>query len=307
MSASFTPAASAAVAPDVEAAGVSCKVNHIVYNRYESCAVGDVTLTLLRNGRPVGSAKFKITNHMTLQNKKVKWSETTSVSKATLVNASGIRVSLGVKCGGKCTAKSKFPGGTLGGSAINGKVDYSSSVAKQKQDTTTAQYTFTFTKAGYTPATVRYGSLRMRCDDTFWNRANTARTLSPGCVHPAFTPTMTTMATLPEIARNIRDVQSRGRHLGVPGGAVIRREAREANITANRNAVCPRGQVPPRPGLSCDEYPFASTLEGGHHVPPSSRGTRWVPASEQNKQGGRIQTFHKKERVVHGDGFWVKV
>ncbi|MGA4867289.1 NucA/NucB deoxyribonuclease domain-containing protein [Streptomyces lavendulocolor] len=290
------------------ARAVSCQINRVVYNRFEACAVADATVTLLRNGRPVGNAKFKITNRMTLQHKKLKWSEATSISKATLVNASGIRASLAVSCAGKCKATSSFPvGRTLGSSAINGSVGYTSSVQKNKHDATAAKYTFTFTKPGFTPGVISYSSLKFRCDDTFWNKANTARTLSPGCVFPSFTSTMTTMQSLPGISQNIKNVQSRGRKLGAPGGAVIRREAREAKIQANRNAVCPSSQRPPSPGLSCDEYPFASTLEGGVNVPANSRGTAWVPIDEQRKQGGRIQTFHKKERILHGDGFWVKV
>ncbi|MFE7430605.1 hypothetical protein [Streptomyces sp. NPDC057545] len=33
--------------------------------------------------------------------------------------------------------------------------------------------------------------------------ANTRRILSPGCVFPKYMPTLTTMSTLPEIAKNI--------------------------------------------------------------------------------------------------------
>ncbi|WP_437112333.1 NucA/NucB deoxyribonuclease domain-containing protein [Streptomyces cinnamoneus] len=135
-------------------------------------------------------------------------------------------------------------------------------------------------RAGHSPWRLRGNDLpgvSYRCDYTFWNRANIRRTLSPGCVFPGFTPTMTTMQALPEIAKNIRGVQARGGHYGKPGsGHPLHREANDATADANRQKVCPRGQTPPRAGLSCDEYPFATTKEGGHNVPAGSRGTAWV-------------------------------
>ncbi|MGW6455111.1 NucA/NucB deoxyribonuclease domain-containing protein [Streptomyces sp. NPDC055078] len=286
----------------------TCKVNTITYNRYESCLVADARVDLLRNGRPVGHARFKITQKLTLKQKALKWSESVEIGRATLVNASGIRVGLKVSCGGTCKADNKFPRGRSLGPVISGKVNYSSGVKKNKKDTTAAKYTFTFTKPGFTPGTIEYKSVAFRCDDTFWNQANTRRTLSPGCVYPSFTPTLTTMGTLPNISRHIRNVQAGGGHYGRPGsGKPLHREANQARADQNRQAVCPRGQRPPGPGLSCDEYPFATTREGGTNVPANSRGTAWVPQQEQNQQGGRITTFHKKERVIDRDAFWVKV
>ncbi|MER6916051.1 NucA/NucB deoxyribonuclease domain-containing protein [Streptomyces sp. NPDC000594] len=287
-------------------AAVKCKVNHIVYNRYESCTTADVELTLLRNGQPVGSATFKITHTMTLKQKSLKWSETTGISKATLVNANGVKVTYKAKCGKPCAADNKFPKDRSLGPAISGKVNYTSGVKKNKKHTTESSYTFTFTKAGFTPAVLKYKSLKYRCDDTFWNTRNDRRTLSPGCAYPSYIPTITTMANLPGISQNIKNVQSRGLKLGVPNGSVLRREADETRRNANRRAVC-GGLASPGPGLSCDGYPFASTLEGGTNVPANSRGIAWVPVDEQNKQGGRIGSFYKKFRVVHADGFWVKV
>ncbi|MGV9567551.1 NucA/NucB deoxyribonuclease domain-containing protein [Streptomyces sp. NPDC003480] len=116
------------------------------------------------------------------------------------------------------------------------------------------------------------------------------------------------MQALPDIAANIRSIQARGGHYGKPGsGHPLHREANETVADNQRNAVCPRGQRPPRPGLSCDEYPLATTKEGGLNLPAGSRGTAWVPQQEQNQQGGRVTTFHKKQRVLDGDAFWVAV
>ncbi len=289
-------------------AAVPCERGKAYYTRYQSCIVVGATVTLLRNGRPVGNAKFDITHKMTLKQKSLKWSESVKIGKARLVNASGVTVRLKVTCGGKCKPDNRFPRGRKLGREFSGKVNYQDKVAKLKKDNTSAKYVFTFTKPGYSPGGFNYRSVPFRCDDTFWNRQHTRRTLSAGCAFHTFIPVMTTMRTLPEIAKNIRKVQSGGGHYGrIGSGKPLHREADQQAITDNRNKVCPRGQTPPRPGLSCDEYPFATTREGGHHVPANSRGTAWVPEEEQNKQGGRVTTFHKKERIVHRDAFWVSV
>jgi hypothetical protein len=51
-----------------------------------------------------------------------------------------------------------------------------------------------------------------------------------------------------------------------------------------------------------DEYPFASTLQGGRGA--SIAG---VPKIEQRRQGGALRGFYAKERVQVGDQFLVVV
>jgi Deoxyribonuclease NucA/NucB len=67
---------------------------------------------------------------------------------------------------------------------------------------------------------------------------------------------------------------------------------------ANRRAAC--GHWPQGSRLSCDEYPFASTLQGGRNA--SIAG---VPRVEQRRQGGALRAFYPKERVRVGDQFLV--
>ncbi|MEU1630646.1 NucA/NucB deoxyribonuclease domain-containing protein [Streptomyces sp. NPDC020096] len=56
---------------------------------------------------------------------------------------------------------------------------------------------------------------------------------------------------------------------------------------------------------SCDEYPFASTYEGGTHLPANQREISRVLPGENKSQGGRITTFKKRYRVLDGDPFYV--
>ncbi|MGR4883924.1 NucA/NucB deoxyribonuclease domain-containing protein [Streptomyces sp. LARHCF249] len=142
----------------------------------------------------------------------------------------------------------------------------------------------------------------IRCDDTF-------RRKNPGCVVRHFIPTMTEMAQLPTIAASIRSIQQRG-GVGVPNQPLkaLTRITDEARIEKNRQAVCGRSVVGPAPkGMQCDEYPFASTLNGGTATPKDARGVAWVPAEENAAQGGLLGGFYAKNRVLNGDHFYVRV
>ena len=97
----------------------------------------------------------------------------------------------------------------------------------------------------------------------------------------------------PAIAEHVRAAQAAGQP------RVLTR-ASGARQRANRRAAC--GQWPRGSTLSCDEYPFASTLEGGRGA--SIAG---VPRVEQRRQGGALRAFYAKERVRVGDEFLVVV
>ncbi|WP_259408273.1 NucA/NucB deoxyribonuclease domain-containing protein [Streptomyces akebiae] len=53
---------------------------------------------------------------------------------------------------------------------------------------------------------------------------------------------------------------------------------------------------------SCDEYPFASTREGG-----LGAQTRGVPLSEQMKQGSDLSAFYRSNKMQRNDEFLVAV
>jgi Deoxyribonuclease NucA/NucB len=54
---------------------------------------------------------------------------------------------------------------------------------------------------------------------------------------------------------------------------------------------------------SCDEYPFASTAEGG----PGKASIAGVPLREQRRQGGDLAGFYRRHRIGNGDAFVVVV
>ena len=303
---SVTPTTATSGSPQGTATAAAGQCN--VFSRTHVCQTVRVTVQLLRNTTVVGQAMFTATHQMTLNTKSVHWSETVSYSKATLTGeAGGVLMNVTPVCGLPCKATSHIKPHTVG-AAFSGTVSYSDGVRKNKTHNTATRYTYSFTKLGFTPAGGSYSSLSYRCDDTFWNAANTRRTLSAGCVFPRFTPTITTMQALPDISRNIRTIQGRGGHYGRFGsGHPLHRLVDATRSRANRDAVCPPNRRPPHPGLECDEYPFATTQEGGTALPAASRGTAWVPATEQRQQGGRVLTFVKAQRLLDRDAYWVQV
>lgn len=142
----------------------------------------------------------------------------------------------------------------------------------------------------------------IRCDHwypTFWT--------SPGCVFPVYVPSVD-MSPLPTIAKNIRLVQSRGIHIGQPGsGQPLHRNTGLQESKNNRSISCPES-VPRPPGYQCDEYPFASSFEGGAAMSPPNRISAWVPEGENSRQGQKLQDFYRTNRLIQGspgDAYYV--
>jgi hypothetical protein len=101
-------------------------------------------------------------------------------------------------------------------------------------------------------------------------------------------------SALPNIADNIDDAQAKGKP------DVLTRITDGKKIRQNRRAACRK--VRPRRGFSCDEYPFASTAQGG-----VGASVRLVPVQEQNIQGGIISSFYRVKAIGNGDKFRVSV
>ena len=103
-------------------------------------------------------------------------------------------------------------------------------------------------------------------------------------------PTVTfSSRTHPELAENIRHAQAAGHPSVLTHGG---------NAAANR-ATSLEGVPNIRP-LSRDEYPFASSVEGG---PGAWVGH--VPAAQQNSQGGILSNFFRRNQIQPGDQYRV--
>jgi hypothetical protein len=97
------------------------------------------------------------------------------------------------------------------------------------------------------------------------------------------------MWAMPYTAQHIQDAQDAGYPMllsyGGPGSS-----------GPNRRAACTlarRAQLRP---LTCDEYPFASTQQGG-----AGASTRGVPGSETSPQGSLLSGFYSRNDMKAGD------
>ncbi len=107
---------------------------------------------------------------------------------------------------------------------------------------------------------------------------------------------------MPEKAKHIVFAQA---VLGYP--KVLTRDTDTGRRDDRRESVCKGWNLGP---LSCDEYPFASTYEGGDATKSSlgrTASTFPIPRREQSIEGGTILQFYRNNQVGDGDKFIVEV
>lgn len=63
-----------------------------------------------------------------------------------------------------------------------------------------------------------------------------------------------------------------------------------------------------QPGLnSCDEFPFASTDEGGNVTPSIERAIACIPGVQNSFQGGKLGSFIKNQGLTQGDRYVISI
>ncbi|MFJ3310073.1 NucA/NucB deoxyribonuclease domain-containing protein [Streptomyces sp. NPDC086549] len=295
------------------ASNATCTINKITVNRFSECEWVTIHVDVIKviNGEPVieGTVDFDVKHQMTLKANSGNWSEKFHVSKARTTRAgSGVAADIAAASGGGTKAAVHFSQGhILSSGAADGSVGYTTSIAPKKiNPKAKTKYTYTFTKSGYTPGTVSYDSAVYRCDNYYGSR----RASRAGCAIPEV-PTGVSMVGLARIDEGIRKLRANGGHYGDPyGGKPLHWMINKTQEDANRKAVCPRTAPPDmqRAGrTSCDEYPFASTYEGGTHLAANQREITWVKVNENKAQGGTITAWRGKLHVMDHDPFYVIV
>ncbi|MFJ4099824.1 NucA/NucB deoxyribonuclease domain-containing protein [Amycolatopsis japonica] len=106
-----------------------------------------------------------------------------------------------------------------------------------------------------------------------------------------------------QVADHVYDaIRTLPSHWGRPyAGKPLTRLTDEAAIDANRRIACGSGTPP-----SCDEYPLASSYEGGNGAAPGDRSTRTVTIEANNSQGGITIAYFDYYRVLDKDEFYVQ-
>jgi hypothetical protein len=303
---SVRPAATAGVAAASIALPSWCTAGSWWAQRTEICQGGtaaSLTWKDASSGKVLGTAQFLILQDLQLSPLGRTFAENFELQVTSVTGQlPGATVNLAVSCGGTCTATSHFPNGSAiaQGSDITTAIDYSDSTATV--NTTTSEYALTWGPGTTNPVT--WPSPSYRCD-------NLIPTQGAGCVSPDYIPTMTSMASLPNIAANIGDIQQAGPHHYGRKADGLPLTRNSSLYPKNRDAACPPNA--PRPdGKSCDEYPFATTDQGASQTTPPDCGSAMVPNDEQSQQGGFVSGFYRQERVLDGtngtgDKFWVAV
>lgn len=294
---------------DFEITISSCPKYRWTMSRKEACRSNPLVGTIYdaETRQAIGSINFVIDQQISTKHTRSTFSETlTYTFLSASGNWSGALLNQWVGCSSGCQASSS----TLPlGRSIFVPSTYNAYVTYPTQ-TTTVNYFQPVYELTLGPAPInglRWFAPVVRCDK------NIARGASSGCVFYDVEPIMGTMqhSVIPHIARNIERIQQAGpNHYGrIPDGRPLQRTRDDRIRTANRNRSCPppHGRPSPNSQWNCDEYPFASTLQGASRTTYPDWGSEWVLKSQNDRQGGFINGFYWQSRVLDGEEFWVHV
>lgn len=81
----------------------------------------------------------------------------------------------------------------------------------------------------------------------------------------------------------------------------LNRQTGRSKIRRTRRAAL-KGKAKGPPGTSLDEFPFASSAQGG-----AGAAVAPIPVGEQNAQGGKLSSFYQKHGITNGNAYIVKV
>jgi hypothetical protein len=224
-------------------------------------------------------------------------------------------------CSGACTLGSvNFPTQAVTiNSMINGDSFYNTTAtAPGAVGTAASAYSWWFSNPAWQyPAGLQTSPPQYRCDNA------TPGKTGAGCVFPAYTPyvTYSLSGSYSQLARHIQTAQGSG----LP--SILNRVTDRSLVDANRATACP-GSYPRPAGLSCDEYPFASSYQGAAFTGGGPRTWDWCqvdigqPGSTggsgysvcmidqvQNREGGSVvlAPFYSGNRVIDHDPFGVYI
>lgn len=172
----------------------------------------------------------------------------------------------------------------------------------------------------------RFGNWSLRCD------IDQLRATWKGCVFPMAAPVWNPVkdvstqyarghiahvfATMPEIRGRFKLATGQRSQAAAGGQFEPLIRTSQERIRENRAAAvsrCSATVQPPAPycaaGMTCDcdEYPPASSEEGGYGRPYTDYSVRKILSSDNQKAGSQMGAMYAKERVLVGDNFWIKV
>lgn len=105
-----------------------------------------------------------------------------------------------------------------------------------------------------------------------------------------------------------------GKYTGVRDGRQLERiPETDPRVADNRRVVqtwC--STIEPPPDMidpECDEYPFASTIQGAAHGLPWDFSVKYVPRTDNRSAGGVLPNYYRDDRILYEDrdAFWVEI
>ncbi|QOR70489.1 hypothetical protein IM660_18160 [Ruania alkalisoli] len=273
----------------------------------------------------IGTMNFLMYRLIYVSTSAVLWGNQIEVSPTIITGAAAGTVISGTPaCSGVCALSSSvFPPQTPGvGGSANGESYYTTATTSGGAAFAYAGWTLSFKPPNVTtPATLNTtNGLAVRCDNAVPGRG-------PGCVVPHVTGRITySQAVYPTFGAHLSAAQASG----LPGATVpLHRLTDSALQAANRTESCKTGAVIPRPsGMSCDEYPFASSYEGAFtgggsgrtfagcsvtYYPtgvtgPTGFSICMINATENSSAGSQLNSvLYSPYRIIDGDPFYVSV
>jgi hypothetical protein len=214
----------------------------------------------------------------------------------------GIRSALSCSVG--CTNVDNVPGEQpiVIGRQLYGNWTVNQPTAAQQFTTTTAEFRVDLMHvSGVLPISFLKVP-NVRCDSGFPERNRTT-----GCIFTAATGAFFLSVSDPAVNETAAHILSAQETLaGHPGwfghGNPLTYLADRQRQQANRRAVC--GNFQHLPGGSCDEYPFASTHQGGN---PATTSVEDVVLDDNTTAGGRLGNSIQVDRLLDGERFWVVI
>lgn len=304
--------------------------NQYMASRFEACGNWEYTLrvTQTQNGvtTVTGVMEFTVTGfHYGSQNLPTVAHQITIIPNSITGKAVGTTAIGTASCSTNCT---------------NGTTSFGTQVLQTGQPASGEFfYNSTATAAGAVGATGSTWNLTLKAPDSA--AANTLSSVSAavrcdtavpgisstGCVIPGITPYINyDGATWGGFGAHVKAAQLSGLP-GALGGVPLHRLTDTALRDANRAKACPASL--PRPaGYSCDEYPFASTLEGAYTGGGTARTLPWCQVALQgtpstgpagysvcmidantNSAAGSVlnSALFVPKRVINGDAFNVHI
>ncbi|SCK63559.1 hypothetical protein YUWDRAFT_07030 [Streptomyces sp. AmelKG-D3] len=251
------------------------------YDRFGSC-LGNrpINITELKDGKPVGSALLHVSSRLSLDRAKLSWKESVRIKYESFegkLTTNTFHIAFTAGCNRSCKMATASPWtGQLSlapNQTLSGDVEYNVATPNSGfNGGITTSYKINVMQAGTVPVqpNATWSNPRtIRCDDEVSS--------VPGCVYPHITPELVLpLSTYKEAAATYLFQQQ---YSDYPLGTKAAPLHRLADIDAqevNRNSTCvvaAEGAVETPelfvrkssriPDDSCDEYPFAASVEGG--------------------------------------------